>query len=129
MTAALLASLAVGSIASLVLAALWQGAQKICLQERAAHVQQLAEMEARYTTGLQLSEAARVDEVARLEALIEQKKADIATLEADQYACNSPALVRERLRKLLLSPTSTANSAGAGTGPLGTMPFGSTSNP
>jgi len=95
--------------ASGLLAAFWQAARAALVKERGEHQKTKGDLTA-VSKALEISEAARKDETARLEAVIAAKKTEIATLEADTYACNSPALVRERLRSLLSSPTPAAPS-------------------
>jgi hypothetical protein len=56
-------------------------------------------------TGLQLSEAARKDDSARLEDVVRRLHAEIEILEKDVAACADPAAVRDRLRRLLGGPT------------------------
>ena len=124
MTYAFLIALAAGGLASGLLAAMWQAAKVALVKERADHQKTQADLAATLAA-LKVSEQARGENTARLEALISQKQSEIAALEADQYACNSPALVRERLRKLLSPPA----PAGAGVAPLGTVPFGSAPKP
>jgi len=116
---AFLIALAAGGIAAGILTALWKGAQNLLSIEKAAHEKTKGDLAAT-AKGLEISEAARGDEKARLEAVIAAKKAEIATLEADTYACNSPALVRERLRSLLHSPS--ADPASPSVPPYGGVP-------
>lgn len=119
MTYAFFIVLALGGIVSAILTALWKGAQSVLIKERTAHEKTKGDLAAT-TKGLEISEAARKDEKARLEAVIAAKRAEIEALEADNHACNSPALVRERLRGLLSSPE--VPSPGAGIAPFGGVP-------
>ncbi len=119
MTYAFFIVLALGGIASAILTALWKGAQSVAQKERAAHEKTKNDLAAT-VKGLEISEAARRDEKARLEAVIAAKRADIEALEADNHACNSPALVRERLRGLLSSPP--PDAPGGGVPPFGGVP-------
>jgi len=108
---AFLISLGVGGLSSGILAALWKAAQKLLSDERGAHAVTRANL-GMAQTALELVEAARKDDKSRLEAVIAAKLVEIKELEADTYACNSPAVVRERLRKLLVSPPAPAASSG-----------------
>lgn len=104
MTYAFLIALAVGGLASGILAALWQAARLACVEERAAHEKEATQLRAELAAAKaasQLLEARVVNDAARLEAALAAKKREIAELEADLYACNSPGLVRERLRRML----------------------------
>lgn len=115
-------------LAIIILVALWKSTQ---LRENTTQ-HNLNAMTGNYesaTQGLLISEAARKDEKKRNEAAVAALRAEIAALESDLYACNSPALVRERLRKLLQSSVPEAPSSGAGTGPLGAVPYGSAPKP
>ena len=115
-------------IALVVLVALWKSTQ---LRENTVQ-HNLNAMTRNYESAcmaLQLAEAARSDERARNEHAMAALRAEIASLEGDLYACNSPGVVRDRLRKLLQSSMSEASSNGAGTGPLGAMPYGSSPKP
>jgi hypothetical protein len=117
MTYAFLIALIVGLLGAIVLVALWQSTKQLLLKEKADHEKTKADLAATLT-GLKLSEAGRTDEKARLEAVIAAKRADIEALEADNHACNSPALVRERLRGLLSSPSTPSG----GVPPFGGVP-------
>lgn len=103
MTYAFFIALVAGLLVAIVLLALWQSTKQLLLKEKADHEKTKGDLAAT-VTGLKLSEAGRADEKARLEAVIAAKRAEIEALEADNHACNSPALVRERLRGLLSSP-------------------------
>ncbi len=79
---------------------------------------------------VELAAATRLagEDRTRLEKIIATLKADIAALESDLHACNSPGIVRERLRRLLSPPDGSAASSN-GVGPYGTMPFGTPAKP
>lgn len=129
MTYAFLAALVAGGIASTILAALWQAAKKSLEQEKAEH-QQTKNALAAATTGVEISEAARSDEKARLEVLVAQLKKEI-----DSLATNlprDPAGVRSRLNELLGSAKGDVparDASGAGASPHGAMPFGGATKP
>lgn len=112
-------------VAGIVLVALWQSTKQQLQREQAAHEKTRAELSAT-NTGLELSEAGRSDERRRLEALIAQLKLEISHLETS--LSDDPAAVRARLTELLgaVQPTVPVPNPGAGAGPLGVMPFGST---
>lgn len=113
---------------AIVLLALWKSTQ---LRENTLQ-HNLNAMTRNYEAAcmaLQLAEAARSDERARSEHAMAALKAEITSLEGDLYACNSPGLVRDRLRKLLQPPVPENASGGAGAGPLGAMPYGSSTKP
>lgn len=118
MTYAFFIVLAAWGITAAILVALWKGAQSVAQRERSDHEKTKNDLVATMK-GLEISEAARKDETARLEAVIAAKRAEIEALEADNHACNSPALVRERLRGLLSSPSPTS---GGGVPPFGGVP-------
>lgn len=127
MTYAFLIALAVGLAGCGILLALWKGAE--VREANTVKALELARHDVTATqAALQISEKAREVEKARLEAVIAGLKADIASLESDLHACNSPDLVRERLRRLLSSPVP-APASGVGVGPYGTVPFGAPAKP
>lgn len=96
MTYAFLIALGVGGLGIGLFAALWQAARAAYVQERAESEKLRGSLSAA-TTATRVSETER----ARLEAVIAGHKAEIARLEGDLDACQDPAVVRERLRRLL----------------------------
>lgn len=100
--------LSVGTIA--VLVGLWKGAQAELVTQEARLVRVAGELEA---TRLQLgaSETARATERARDAAAMTTLKQEIASLENDLVACESPDVVRDRLRRLLGSPAAADSGA------------------
>lgn len=121
MIEALLVVVGLLGITCAVLVALWKGAELKLVQEQAAHKTTKAEA-ANVSAAIGLSESARTNEAARLEAVIAHLKQEIASLENDLSACESPDVVRDRLRKLLAPPPPAP--AGLGTSPNGLVPFG-----
>lgn len=128
MTYAFLIALIVGLVAAIVLVALWQSTKQLLMKEKVAHDKTKNDLQAA-TAGLQLSEAGRSDEKVRLEALVVQLKKEIDTLASN--VPHDPAAVRGRLNELLgaVQPAVPVPGPGAGTGPLGAMPYGSAPKP
>ncbi len=92
--------LALALIAGAVFAFLWQSGKTALVVEQAEH----AKTKVALTSALSAVDATTAmaaNSKARLEAQLENTKAAIQALEADLAACNDPAAVRSRLRKLL----------------------------
>lgn len=121
---AFLIAVAAGGTSSGILAALWQGAKGSVIKARADLAQATAATAAA-TKAVEISEAARGDERARLNNLIVELKKEVAALEVNMP--RDPAGVRSRINELLgaVQPPVPVPAPGAGTGPLGIMPFGS----
>jgi hypothetical protein len=115
---ALLIVLAVGGISSGVLAALWQGAKAALIKARADLATQVAATTAA-DKAAELSEAARTDERARMDAVVTSLNKEIADLEANLP--RDPAAVRNRLNELLgpVQPTPPVPSRGGSIPPYG----------
>lgn len=103
MTAAFLIALVLGGGLSGVFAALWKGVLGVLAAERAAHEATKSTITAA-SKAVEIAEAAQLEIIAQYDAAMAAKRVDILALEADNHACNSPALVRERLRKLAAAP-------------------------
>lgn len=112
--------LAASGIGAAILVALWKSTE---IREKGARNElEGANRELFATrTAVQISEAARADEKARLESVIAGLKKEIQNLETDLAACSSPDAVRERLRRLLTIPSDLSSSSGGGT-PYGGVP-------
>lgn len=115
---AFLIVLAVGGIVSGVLAALWQGAKGALIKARAELAQQTAATLAAEKAA-EISEAARKDERARMDAVVTSLNKEISDLEANLP--RDPAAVRNRLNELLgpVQPTPPVPSKGGSIPPWG----------
>lgn len=103
MSWSLLATGLAGAVATLVMWVRLRGVQAELVAANGETVQARRDADAN-ATGLQLSEAARKDDGARLEDVVRRLHAEIEILEKDAAACADPSVVRERLRRLLGGP-------------------------